>query len=69
MILHPNVTLAQGVKVPAMAWILHSQILTRGVPNHRVIVTGFPIKGAGLLGISVQICPLDATLPLRFRES
>jgi hypothetical protein len=69
MNLSPNVELAEGVTVPEAAWYLHGRILLGGVPNHRVIIRGFPIEPDGSLGISFTVCPLNTPLPLQFRES
>lgn len=69
MKLHPNVTLAPGVTVPEMAWALHGDLLTNGIPRHRVTVRRFPPEPTGLPGLEISVSPLDMPEPLRFRES
>jgi spermidine synthase len=67
--LHPNVQLAEGVVVAEQEWLLFGAMLICGVPNHRVLITGFPTGPEGIAHIRLRISPLDQPEPLQFRES
>ncbi len=67
-ILHPSVMLAEGLQIPEEAWLLHGELLTLGIGNHNVLITGFPVEN-GLTNVSFRLWPKDQPEPIRFRES